>query len=211
MRRLALTICLATALFSGAVGVLAQETTPPATPTPAPTLRSPFLVVDQEALFANSAYGQRVTADIDTESRLLAEENRRLEAELSAEERDLTERRPTLDPEEFRQLADDFDARVTQIRTEQDAKARALTERGDMERRRFLSAAVPILGQIMRDVGAGAIFDQRSVFLSDDRLDITDRAIDAINATIGDGTGQLLTAPEPLDPATPDPAAPSDN
>ncbi len=211
MRRLALTICLATALLSGAVGVLAQETPPPATPTPVPTLRSPFLVVDQEALFANSAYGQRVTADIETESRLLAEENRRLEAELSAEERDLTERRPTLDPEEFRQLADDFDARVTQIRTEQDAKARALTERGDMERRRFLSAAVPILGQIMRDVGAGAIFDQRSVFLSDDRLDITDRAIEAINTTIGDGTGQLLTAPEPLDPATADPVAPSDN
>jgi Skp family chaperone for outer membrane proteins len=211
MRRLALTTCLATALFSGAVGVLAQETPQPSPTAPATTLRSPFLFVDQEALFANSAYGQRVTADIETESRLLAEENRRLEAELSAEERDLTERRPTLDPEEFRQLADDFDARVTQIRTEQDAKARALSERGDMERRRFLSAAVPILGQIMRDAGAGAVFDQRSVFLSDDRLDITDRAIEAINTTIGDGTGQLLTSPDPLDPAPADPAAPSDN
>jgi len=164
-------------------------------------LQSDFLLIDQERLFAGSLFGQRVLAVIEAESASLAEENRRIEARLIEEERALTEQRATLPPEEFRALADEFDARVTQIRIEQDRKARALGERETVEQRRFLDAIVPILGRVMQDYGALALLDRRTVFLSDDRLDVTDLLIERIDAVLGDGSGQLLNtdlpSPEP--------------
>ena len=46
----------------------------------------------------------------------LRSEARALDASFEAEEQRLTEQRPTLPPEEFRKLADAFDARVVKAR-----------------------------------------------------------------------------------------------
>ena len=171
-----------------------------------PRVQTDFIVVNQDRLFIESAFGQRVLEDIRVESQALAEENRRIEQALIAEEQAITEQRPTMTPEDFRALADEFDVRVTDIRIAQDRKARSLTTRDEEERRRFFNAAVPILGALMQEFGAVAIFDQRAVFLSDDRIDVTDIAIERLNETLGTGQETTLeTAPAPL---LPDPDAP---
>ena len=59
----------------------------------------------------------------------LATENRRIEADLEAEEQELTELRNTLPAGEFRLLADAFDAKVQETRAAQAAKGRALNAR----------------------------------------------------------------------------------
>jgi len=163
-----------------------------------PPLASGFLVIDQERLYTGSAFGQRVVETLQSESKALAEENRRIEDALIAEEQSITDQRPAISPEDFRALADDFDVRVTAIRAAQDRKSRSLTSRDDEERRRFLNAAVPILGTIMQDLGATALFDRRAVFVSDERIDITDEAIAAIDTALGTGEERTLdTAPAP--------------
>ena len=86
---------------------------------------SPILTLDQERLFNGSRVAERMSAEIERRTDDLAAENRRIEAQLVAEELELTERRATLEPSEFRNLADKFDALVQSIREEQDAKARA--------------------------------------------------------------------------------------
>jgi Skp family chaperone for outer membrane proteins len=159
-----------------------------------------FLVVDQERLYNGSAFGQRVVETLLAESQALAEENRRIEDALVAEELSITDQRPTISTEDFRALADDFDERVTAIRAAQDRKVRSLTSRNEEERLRFLNAAVPVLGTIMQDLGAAALFDRRAVFLSDERIDITDEAIAAIDEALGTGeerTLETVPAPEP--------------
>ena len=148
---------------------------------------SPVLTIDQDRLFSASRYGQRVQRDIEAASRLLAAENREIEARLAAEELDLTNRRPTMPAAEFRPLADAFDARVVEIRREQDDKLRALNARPEQERLAFFQAALPVLGDLVRESGAVAILDTRAVFLAADRIDITDTAIARLNATLGDG------------------------
>ena len=60
---------------------------------------SPILTVDQEDLFTQSAFGRRIRAELEEASRALAAENRRMEAELTAEERTLTDRRGSLSVE----------------------------------------------------------------------------------------------------------------
>lgn len=151
-------------------------------------IRSPVLVVESERLYRESAFGRRVAGEIAARNEEIAAENRAIEAELEAEEMELTERRPSLAPEEFRDLADAFDRKVRDIRREQEAKARAVARKQEETRSEFLSAAAPVLEEMMREAGAAVVLERRSVFLSLNAIDITDDAIDRIDEEIGDGS-----------------------
>ena len=168
-------LCVALAL-TGAGTVLAQE------------MRSPILTIDSDRLYRDSAFGQRVLQDIEAQTNALAEENRGLEARLEKEESALTAQRPSLTAEEFRALADGFDARVQSIRREREAKSQEIAQQLEENRDRFLTAAIPVLEAIMRDTGAAVVLEQRSVFISVNSIEITDTAISRINAVLGDGT-----------------------
>lgn len=157
-------------------------------------VRSPVLTIDPERLYAESLFGQRVAAEIRADAEALDRENQRIEQALTEEERGLTLRRPTMPVEEFRAAAEDFDSRVQAIREAQDAKERSLQQAVNEGQAAFLEAATPILAEIMIDAGAAVILDRRSVFLGVGAVDITDRAIEAVNARIGDGA--VVNAPE---------------
>lgn len=189
-RRLALALLVACLPF----GAMAQPTTDR-------PVQSPVLTLEIDRLFAESAFGRRVAAEIEAEGAAIAAENRRIEAELTEEERALTDRRAELSPEAFRPLAEAFDEKVQRLRNEQDAKARALGTRTDDARRRFLAAAQPVLEEIMRESGAAVVLERRTVFLAAGLIDITDLALRRIDAAIGDGT-QAQTDDAP--PATGD-------
>ena len=139
-------------------------------------------------------YGRRVAREIEDRATALAAENRRIEAELTEEERVLTEQRPSLTVEEFRELADAFDAKVDRIRQEQDGKTREVQQLGEVERQRFFGQIGPILSALVRDRRAAVVLDQRSVFISAESVDVTDEAISRIDAEIGDGAGKGTTS-----------------
>ncbi|MGB8813208.1 MAG: OmpH family outer membrane protein [Paracoccaceae bacterium] len=177
---------------------MAQQTAPPAAPSettaPVASPRSPVLTITQDRLFSGTLYGQAVQARIEAASQALQAENRKIEADLEAEESNLTTRRATLPPAEFRALADAFDTKVEGIRTAQDAKARALAKSQEQGRQLFFDTAVPILAALMAELGAVAILNKEAIVLSFDTIDITDRAIVRIDAVLGDGS-KLPPAP----------------
>jgi Skp family chaperone for outer membrane proteins len=181
-----LAVLAVTLVCSGTVGApgLAQEqTAQPVQEVP----QAPVLMVDRNRLFVESAFGRAAEARFQAESQALIAENLRLEQALEAEERDLTDRRPSLEPEAFQALATEFDAKAEAIRAAQDAKSRSITAKREEDRQRFLQAAVPILGDIMREAGAVAIFDKDMVILSLRGVDITEEAIALIDAQLQDG------------------------
>ena len=149
--------------------------------------QAPILTLDRERLLSETRFGKAVEAQFQQDSERLIAENLRLEQALEAEERALTDQRPTLPSEEFRTLAEEFDTKTEAIRAAQDAKSRAITSRRDAERQRFLQAAIPVLADLMRESGAVAIFDKEMVILSLRGVDITDEAIARIDAVLGDG------------------------
>lgn len=166
---------------------------------------SPVLTIDREALFAQTRFGQRVANDLEAESNALAEETRKIEAALEEEERSLTAKRETLTPEEFRVLADAFDEKVVALRTDRDTAQNNFVQRYEDAQRSFFQQIGPVLGQMMQERGAVVIMDKRSVLLSVNAIDVTEDAIERIDATLGDGTdnGQAGGAdPEPQDPPT---------
>lgn len=174
---------------------------------PAPQEVAPaaqILTLDKERLFAGAQFGQAITRAVEVEVAALTAENRQIDAALEAEERDLTARRPTMLPAEFRILADAFDEKVTALRAAQDAKSKALTRMRDDGRKRFFEASVPILAALMHDMGALAILSNEAVILSFDRIDMTDAAIARLDAALGDG-GNLLPTPGPDNSSAPAP------
>jgi Skp family chaperone for outer membrane proteins len=148
---------------------------------------APILTLDQNRFFLESDFGRTV---VDRERMATAEldqENKRIEAELVAEEKALTEQRETLSSEEFSARAAAFDEKVVRIRGEQDAKSRVLVEKRDDERKEFLRLAVPVLDEILEERKATAILDQGMVIRSLSAVDITDEAIAKLNAAVADG------------------------
>lgn len=145
-------------------------------------IQSSVLVIDQDRLFTETRLGTKAIADLEAKAQDLAAENQRIEAELIEREQELTRLRPTTPAEEFRALADEFDARVERIRSEQDEKARALNRARDETRQAFFREVAGVISEIVRERGAVVVLDRRDVFLSAERIDITDEAIERVNA-----------------------------
>ena len=188
-----LAVCLIW-LVAGAGGVRAQDDLNMGTAESGP-VRSPVLTIDPDVLFERSLFGQRVMAEVEAQTTALATENRRIEQALTEEEQSLTDRRPNMAVSAFREEAAAFDERVQAIRQAQDAKERALEQIEIEGRDNFLNAAQPVLGRLMLERGAAVILDRRSVFLGFGAIDVTEAALEAINAEIGDGTGPVATDP----------------
>lgn len=148
------------------------------------TVQSPVLTIDSERLFEESNFGRATAREFEMLGAELARENRRIEEELTVEEKSLTEQRTNLPAADFRVLADAFDQKVQSIRRQQDVKTRQLNAALDERRGMFLTAAAPVLEQIMRDAGAAVILEQRSVFVSSNAVDITQSAIARLNAVL---------------------------
>jgi Skp family chaperone for outer membrane proteins len=161
-----------------------------------------ILTIDQERLFVESAFGKALIAREAARAEELDAENARIEADLIAEEQDLTNRRANLPAEEFSALAAAFDEKVVRIRAEQDAKLRELTRSREEERQAFFRAAVPVLGDLLVERRALAIIDKSAIILSLTVIDVTDAAIAKVDAALKDGGAGPGGAPS--DPAAPE-------
>jgi Skp family chaperone for outer membrane proteins len=170
-----------------------------ATPLPPPGTLVPFLFINQESLLTGSRAGQAILADEDRQRDALRAEARALDEAFEAEERRLTDQRPTLPPEEFSQLSDAFDARVVQARRDQDNRAAALAQEFDQRRRQFYAQVAPILVALMERYGARAIFDETSVLLADQSLNITRAVVAEIDARASDDPDRQAPAAPPAE------------
>lgn len=199
----------AVATLAAAVLLLALVWTPAPAQGPAPLA---VATLDQEALFLDSAFGRRVTRELERDRDALSAENRAIEADLIDEERALIDRRAELPPAEFAPLAEAFDTKVERIRMEQDRKGRALQLQFEEARQRFLSEIGPVLTDLLRARGAQVLLDRAAVLIAVEGVDITAAAIAAIDARLGDGgvgggaLGGAGPAPAGNRNADPDPA-----
>ena len=79
-------------------------------------------------------------------------------------------------------------------RRDQDARSAALASEFDLRRRQFYASVAPILVEVMARHEAKAIFDENSVLLAAQELNITEEVIAEIDAAPGD------PAPEAAEP-----------
>jgi len=158
-------------------------------------VQTDVLVIDIERLLDETAYGQNLEADIEAERDALIARNERVATELEAEEKQLTELRATTPPDEFREMADAFDTKVTQLRRESERLSRELERRRDLAPVQFMRVVQPVLADILNEADAVVLLDVRSVILRAEAADVTDAAISRIDARIGEGP-ELSDAPQ---------------
>lgn len=156
-----------------------------------------ILTIDQERLFLESAWGRRAQQTLEQEGQQIADENERLATQLSEEEADLTGQRSTLEPAEFRRLAEAFDKKATEIRRDRAQAVQQLNARADADRTAFYQAALPLMGDLMQQRGAVAVLDRRTVFVSLDAIDITSELIGRLDEALGDGADIVADPAEP--------------
>lgn len=161
------------------------------------------LTLDEERLFTESRFGKAVLAAHDREVEALIAENRRIEADLEAEERTLTDRRAGMSKADFAPLSAAFNEKVEGIRSAQKAKSDALNRRFEEERRRFFTAASPILAQVMQERGAVAIISKRAVIAGFENIDITEAAVARLDAVLGAGPSVVVAPPDGAPAETP--------
>jgi Skp family chaperone for outer membrane proteins len=171
-------------------------------------VQSDVLVIDIERLLSETMYGQRLQAAINAERDALIARNERVARELETEEQALTELRATTPPAEFRKMADDFDAKVTQLRRESERLSRDLERQRDLAPVQFMRVVQPVLGELLREADAVVLVDVRSVILRADVADVTDIAISRIDGRIGTGP-EVQTPQEGPAEAAPDAQAPA--
>lgn len=162
---------------------------------------SPILTLDWEELYTRSAWGRRVTAEIEVTSTDLNRENSRIADDLIAEERDLTARRNSLDAKDFRAEADAFDVRVVGIRRAQETKARAVAARSDVERSAFISNAIGLLDAMIEARGAVVVIDRRAIIRGAGAVDVTADMVARADAAFGDGAALSNAAQAPITPS----------
>lgn len=166
-----LLICLCAALPAQA-----QEVTPQ------------ILVFDMNRIFFETLYGRRITADLNQTALAIQAENDQIVATLTEEERSLTERRPTMTPQDFRAEADAFDEKVQEVRRARDAKNAELQTETTQQRAAFEDRVQGIIANVMIERGAVIVLEQRSVVMSVRAANITDDVIVRVDAELGDGT-----------------------
>jgi Skp family chaperone for outer membrane proteins len=205
-RKAILQTALAVTLGLHAFTATAQQgqTLPEPAQSSPPPLRSPILTVDEERIFTESHFGKSILAARDADAAALNFENRKIEADLEEEERALTSQRAKIPKADFAPLSAAFNAKVEGIRKAQETKLQELSQRFEDQRRRFSTAAVPVLGQIMAERGALAIVSKRAILIGVENVDITAAAIARLDETLGDGGN--VPAPAPRGPlANPQP------
>lgn len=145
-------------------------------------IRSPVLTLNYEQFIAGSQMGQQMSANYEAERARLEAANAEIASQLEAEELALTKARDTMQPDAFRKAASDFDEKVQKIRQERRYAETILARKRDDLRSRFEQAAVPVLSALMREAGAAVILEVRSTVLSLEQVDITDLAIQRLDA-----------------------------
>ncbi|MCH8467364.1 MAG: OmpH family outer membrane protein [Roseinatronobacter sp.] len=144
-------------------------------------------ILDEEQAFRQSLFGLRVAQEVEAASRALEAENERLLGELTAREAELTILRAEMSVEEFRAAATAFDLQAEATRQSQSEKRQRLVQFEDAERRRFFANIGPVLQDLLDRLGGQVLIDARAVIIGPSGLDMTEEAVAAIDAVLGDG------------------------
>lgn len=155
----------------------------------------PILLLDQERLLRESALGKAFLKNSRDKELRLVERRRRIDSELESEEQRLTDLRDEMEPDDFRKLADEFDAKVVRLRAEQEVASVELSKEIDASRTRFFQQAAPVIAAIMTEFGASVVLEQRLVLVATNGINITNRTISRMDRQFNDGTDGV-TAPQ---------------
>lgn len=142
-------------------------------------------------LLKQTLIGKKIIAEDNIARQNLQSENDELEENLLFEEKELSDMRKTLTLDEFRIKAQEFDKKVTIIRTEQGQKEQYLIAENRKNENDFFKKIYPLLYGLLSEKGGLILLDQRNAVLWDSSVDLTIDAINLIDRVLGDNLSEF--------------------
>ena len=147
--------------------------------------------IDMSKLLKQTLIGKKIIAEDNIARQNLQSENDELEENLLFEEKELSDMRKTLTLDEFRIKAQEFDKKVTIIRTEQGQKEQYLIAENRKNENDFFKKIYPLLYGLLSEKGGLILLDQRNAVLWDSSVDLTKDAINLIDRVLGDNLSEF--------------------
>ena len=147
--------------------------------------------IDMSKLLKQTLIGKKIIAEDNIARQNLQSENDELEENLLFEEKELSDMRKTLTLDEFRIKAQEFDKKVTIIRTEQGQKEQYLIAENRKNENDFFKKIYPLLYGLLSEKGGLILLDQRNAVLWDSSVDLTIDAINLIDRVLGDNLSEF--------------------
>ena len=147
--------------------------------------------IDMSKLLKQTQIGKKIIAEDNIARQNLQSENDELEENLLFEEKELSDMRKTLTLDEFRIKAQEFDKKVTIIRTEQGQKEQHLIAENRKNEKDFFKKIYPLLYGLLSEKGGLILLDQRNAVLWDSSVDLTKDAINLIDRVLGDNLSEF--------------------
>ena len=154
-------------------------------------MKTAVYTIDMSKLIKQTKIGKKIILEDNISRQKLQSENEKLEAELLLEEKELSEIRETLTADEFRLKAQEFDKKVTIIRTEQGQKEQDLIVENRKNESEFFKKIYPLLYGLLLERGGSILIDQSNAVLWDSSVDLTIDAINLIDRILGDDLMEL--------------------
>ena len=154
-------------------------------------VKTAVYTIDMSKLIKQTKIGKKIILEDNISRQKLQSENEKLEAELLLEEKELSEIRETLTADEFHLKAQEFDKKVTIIRTEQGQKEQDLIVENRKNESEFFKKIYPLLYGLLLERGGSILIDQSNAVLWDSSVDLTIDAINLIDRVLGDDLMEL--------------------
>jgi Skp family chaperone for outer membrane proteins len=140
-----------------------------------------ILIIDTEAVFAQSKVGQSIRTQFQEQAKKLQAEGAKTEATLQADEKKLSDERALLSQEDFQKKIQALQKRVVDYQQSMQEKSQALQLGVQQANAKVEVALRPIFAEIMKEKGGTVLFDQSVIVAGGSDLDISAEVLKRLN------------------------------
>lgn len=139
------------------------------------------LIVDTEAVFAQSKVGQNIRSQFEEQAKKLRAEGKKTDDALQADAKKLTEERALLSQEDLKKKVQDLQKREAEFQQSMQQKSQALQLGLQRANAKVEAALRPIFAEVLKEKGGTVLFDQSVVLAGGADLDISAEVLKRLN------------------------------
>ena len=139
------------------------------------------LIVDTEAVFAQSKVGQNIRVQFEEQAKKLRAEGKKTDDALQADAKKLTEERALLSQDDLKRKVQDLQKREAEFQQSMQQKSQALQFGLQRANAKVEAALRPIFAEVLKEKGGTILFDQSVVLAGGADLDISAEVLKRLN------------------------------
>lgn len=139
------------------------------------------LIVNTDAVFAQSKVGQSIRSQFEEQAKQLRAEGQKMDSSLQADEKKLSEERALLSQDDLKKKVQDLQRRAAEFQQSMQQKSQALQLGLQRANAKVEAALRPIFADVLKEKGGTVLLDQSVVLAGGADLDISAEVLKRLN------------------------------